>query len=395
MNLAEQTLLAILQKREADLSIRKLTNKYHLVDFCSNDYLGFSGSALLQHRVEEEAKLYHFHKQGATGSRLISGNSTYIEQLEKYISEYHNAESSLMFNSGYDANVGLFSSVPQKGDLIIYDELVHASIRDGIKMSRAEAVAFRHNDLEDLHNKLKMSSLNAYISIESVYSMDGDFAPLKEIVSIAKQYNTQVIVDEAHATGLFGKNGAGLVQQFGLEQDVFARVHTFGKAMGCHGAVVLGSEVLKQFLVNYARSFIFTTALPFHSLVSIKCAYDILAKQQNKIQKISYLVDLLKKSIQVNKNAWLIPSESPIQSVVIPGNDSVKLVAAELEKAGFYAKAILYPTVPKGAERIRICIHSFNTEKQVLGLTETINSVINTFPNSTNYTAEAIQPTNT
>jgi 8-amino-7-oxononanoate synthase len=185
------------------------------------------------------------------------------------------------------------------------------------------------------------------------------------------------------------------LQQVGLEQDVFARVHTFGKAMGCHGAVVLGSEVLKQFLINFARPFIFTTALPFHSLATIKCAYDILAKQQNKIQKISYLVDLFKKSIHINKNAWLIPSESPIQSVVIPGNDRAKLVAAELEKAGFYAKAILYPTVPKGAERIRFCIHSFNTEKQVLGLTETINSVINTFPNSTNYTAEAIQPTNT
>lgn len=376
MTPAEQTLLSFLQKREADLSIRKLTNKDHLVDFCSNDYLGFSRSALLQHRVEEEVKQHHFHKQGATGSRLISGNSEYIEQLEKYISEYHNAESSLIFNSGYDANIGLFSSVPQKGDLIIYDELVHASIRDGIKMSRAEAVSFQHNNLEDLHSKLKMSSLNTYISIETVYSMDGDFAPIKEIVALAKQYNIHVIVDEAHATGLFGENGGGLIQQFGLEQDVFARVHTFGKAMGCHGAVVLGSEVLKQFLVNYARSFIFTTALPFHSLATIKCAYDILAKQNNKVKKISSLVQLLKKMIQVNKNAWLIPSDSPIQSIVIPGNDRAKQVSAELEKAGFYAKAILYPTVPKGAERIRICIHSFNTEEQVLGLVIILNKLL-------------------
>jgi 8-amino-7-oxononanoate synthase len=376
MTPAEQTLLSFLQKREANLSIRKLTNKDHLVDFCSNDYLGFSRSALLQHRVEEEVKQHHFHKQGATGSRLISGNSTYNEQLEKYISQYHNAESSLMFNSGYDANIGLFSGVPQKGDVIIFDELVHASIRDGIKMSRAEAVSFQHNNLEDLHNKLKKSSLNTFISIESVYSMDGDFAPIKEIVALAKQYNAHVIVDEAHATGLFGANGGGLVQQFGLEQDVFARVHTFGKAMGCHGSVVLGSEVLKQFLVNYARSFIFTTAMPFHSLATIKCAYAILAKQQNKIQKISYLVDLFKKSIQVNRNAWLITSESPIQSIVIPGNDRAKLVSAELEKAGFYAKAILYPTVPKGAERIRICIHSFNTEEQVLGLANKLNELL-------------------
>lgn len=376
MKSAEQTMFSFLQKRKADLSIRKLTNKDHLVDFCSNDYLGFSRSALLQHRAEEEMKQHHFHKQGATGSRLISGNSAYIEQLEKYISEYHNAESSLIFNSGYDANIGLFSSVPQKGDVIVYDELIHASIRDGIKMSRAEAVSFNHNDLNDLHSKMKMSILNTYISIESVYSMDGDFAPLKEIVALAKEYNANIIVDEAHATGLFGYNGGGLVQQFGLEQDVFARVHTFGKAMGCHGAVVLGSEVLKQFLVNYARSFIFTTALPFHSLATIKCAYDILSKQKNKVNKINFLVNLFKKSIKVNNIAWLIPSNSPIQSIVIPGNDKAKQVSAELEKAGFYAKAILYPTVPKGVERIRICIHSFNTAEQVLGLTEVLNKIL-------------------
>jgi 8-amino-7-oxononanoate synthase len=376
MTPAEQTLLAILQKREADLSIRKLTNKDHLVDFCSNDYLGFSRSALLQHRVEEELKKHHSHKQGATGSRLISGNSEYIEQLEKNISLFHNAKTSLIFNSGYDANIGLFSSVPQKGDIVIYDELVHASIRDGIKMSRAETVAFRHNDLEDLHSKLKMSSLNTYISIESVYSMDGDFAPVKEIISLAKQHHAHIIVDEAHATGLFGTNGGGLVQHFGLEQDVFARVHTYGKAMGCHGAVVLGSEVLKHFLVNFARSFIFTTALPFHSLATIKCAYDILTIHRNKIHKISTLVNLFKNSLKGNENAWLMPSESPIQSVVIPGNDRAKLVSAELEKAGFYAKAILYPTVPKGSERIRICIHSFNTEAEVLGLVNKLNNSI-------------------
>ncbi len=376
MNSAEQTLLSFLQKREADLSVRKLAVKDDLVDFCSNDYLGFSRSALLKHRVEEELKKYQFHKQGATGSRLISGNSAYIEQLEKYISEYHNSESSLIFNSGYDANLGFFAAVPQKGDLIIYDELVHASIRDGIKMSRAESVSFRHNNLEDLNSKLKMSSLNTYISIETVYSMDGDFAPLKEIAVLAKQHNANLVADEAHATGLFGENGGGLVQQFDLQKDVFARVHTFGKAMGCHGAVILGSDVLKQFLVNYARSFIFTTALPFHSLVVIKCAYDILSKQENKIKKISYLVSLFKNNLKVNKNAWLIPSESTVQSIVIPGNDKAKQVSAELEKAGFYAKAILYPTVPKGAERIRICIHSFNTEAEISGLVIKLNNIL-------------------
>jgi 8-amino-7-oxononanoate synthase len=307
---------------------------------------------------------------------LISGNSEYIERLEKKIADFHKADASLIFNSGYDANIGLFSSVPQKGDIIFFDELIHASIRDGIKMSRAEAVAFKHNNLKDLYNKLKLCNSNAYIAIESVYSMDGDFAPLEAIIDLSKQFNAEVIVDEAHATGVFGENGGGLVQQFGLEQYVFARVHTFGKAMGCHGATVLGSEILKQFLINYSRSFIFTTALPFHSLATIKCAYDLLAKQKNKVRKIKYLVQLFKTKIQINNSAYIIPSESPIQSLVIPGNDRAKQVSAKLEKAGFYAKAILYPTVPKGAERIRICIHSFNTEEQVLGLVKVLNKSI-------------------
>jgi 8-amino-7-oxononanoate synthase len=363
----QNILQSFLDKRKADLSIRELTVMDHLIDFCSNDYLGFSRSALLKHS---------FHAQGATGSRLITGNNEYVNALENSIAEFHNAEKCLIFNSGYDANLGLFASVPQQGDLIIFDEMVHASIRDGIKLSRAAAVSFSHNDIEDLNNKLKMSYKDAYISIESVYSMDGEEAPLEAIVQLAKMYGAKIIVDEAHASGIYGKRGEGLTQMLGFEKDVFARVHTFGKALGTHGAAVVGSDVLIQFLINFSRSFIFTTALPFHSLTSIKCAYDILTNQQIKRNKISLLSNLFKQNIQVVAPNSFSGSNGPIQSVIIPGNDKAKQVAAELEQAGFYAKAILYPTVPRGSERIRFCIHSFNTEEQVNALTFKLNELL-------------------
>jgi 8-amino-7-oxononanoate synthase len=375
MNNTEQQLQAILDKRIADGSFRTLPQKDHLIDFCSNDYLGLSRSALLWHNVLEELKKYRAHKKGATGSRLISGNSAYTESVEAQIAQFHHAHAALLFNSGFDANCGLFSAVPQKGDLIIYDEHIHASVHDGIKLSRAAAVSFRHNDLADLEEKLQLEARLKFISVESLYSMDGSFAPLEKIMLLCKKYNANLIVDEAHATGLYGERGTGLVCHFRLEQDVFARVHTFGKALGCNGAAVLGSSVLKQFLINYARSFVFTTALPFFNIAAIKCSYEILPHCHNKRKKISRLVDLFKQSIQVHEPMSLLPSDSPIQSIVIPGNEQAKYVAAQLEQHGFYAKAILYPTVSKGTERIRFCIHAFNTEAQILKLTKVINEL--------------------
>lgn len=371
---ADETLQHFLDKREADLSIRSLPDKSHLIDFCSNDYLGFSRSALLRDKVKKELEKSGSYPEGSTGSRLITGNHPLFEELEALIARYHHAEAGLIFNSGYDANVGFFSSVPQKNDLVLYDELVHASIRDGLKLTRGTAFEFRHNDLEDLKEKLNGDFDNIYIAVESVYSMDGDFAPLKELAELCKKTGANLVVDEAHATGLFGPKGEGRVVELGLEKAVFARIHTFSKALGCHGAIVLGSEILKQFLLNFSRPFIFSTALPFHSLIAIKCAYDILSKQQHRILKMRQLSNLLQQSIKVLKGTELIASESPIQSLIITGNDKALSVSKELEQAGFYAKAILYPTVPRGRERIRLVVHSFNTEKEVLKLASVLKN---------------------
>lgn len=364
-----------LEKRRADLSLRSLPDKAHLVDFCSNDYLGFSRSALLREKIRKALDNHPHHPQGSTGSRLITGNHPLFEELETYIARYHRAEAGLIFNSGYDANTGFFSSVPQKNDMVLFDELIHASVRDGLKLTRGAAVEFRHNDVEDVKSKLNGAYENIYIAVESVYSMDGDFAPLKEFAEICSATGARLVVDEAHATGVFGHKGEGRVAELGLENHVFARIHTFSKALGCNGAIVLGSAVLRQFLVNFARPFIFTTALPFHSLVAIQCAYDMLERQQGRVAKIKTLIQLLRQSL-ADVRVELLESESPIQCIVLPGNERALALSRKLEEAGFYAKAILYPTVPRGRERIRIALHSFNTPDEIAHLAAVIRAAV-------------------
>jgi 8-amino-7-oxononanoate synthase len=377
MNKAIDTLEALLQKRRDDLSIRTLSIHTDLIDFASNDYLGFARSIALKECVDREYAQYANLPEGATGSRLIAGNHAYYEALEAHIAAFHLAEAGLIYNSGYDANLGLFSSVPQPGDWVLFDELVHASIRDGIKMGRANSQAFKHNDLADLERLLKSAKANnIYIATESLFSMDGDLAPLTEMIALCKQYGANLIVDEAHATGIFGTKGEGRIAQLGLQNDCFARVHTFGKALGGHGAIVLGSVVLREFLINFSRSFIYTTALPMHNLVWIKCAYNLLPEKVTDVHTIHALRKIMETELSTNNVIQLMVGQGPIQAVIIPGNDRAKRVAAQLAKGGIYAKAILYPTVPRGAERIRVCLHSFNTPSQVITLCNIINNAI-------------------
>ena len=366
-----------LEKRKQENSFRTLSVNDSLIDFCSNDYLGFARSTELREKIDRELsriKNQESRINGSTGSRLLRGNTIFAEDIENFIAEFHRAEAGLIYNSGYDANIGLFSSVPQKGDTIIYDDLVHASIRDGIRLSFANNFSFKHNDTDHLEQKIKAAKGTIYIAVESVYSMDGDFSPLKEIVELCKKYDCNLIVDEAHATGIFGKRGEGRVVELGLEQKIFARIHTFGKALGCHGGVVLGSKILRDFLINFSRSFIYTTALPLHSLISIKSAYDILSNETNIILKINKLINSFKIKIEVIKNIQIIESNSPIQCIILGGNDKTKSVAKKIQKEGYDVRPILSPTVPKGKERLRICLHTFNTEKEIVGLVKTLKN---------------------
>lgn len=356
---ADKSITGILTKREGKGALRKLYVTDKSIDFCSNDYLGFARSPLLAQMTYERMETLNV-SNGSGGSRLLAGNSKFAEELENFLANIHSAQSALVFNSGYDANVGLFSSLPARGDTVIYDELVHASIHDGIRLSRADSFAFKHNDLVHLEERLQKAQGNIYVVAESVYSMDGDAAPLNEIVELSEKYNAHLIIDEAHATGVFG---LGLVQQLNLQDRVYARVHTFGKAMGCHGAVIVGSKVLKQYLVNYARSFIYTTALPLHSLVSIECAYKLLEKSNDVVKDLDENIFYFKS--RTNKADKWIRSNSAIQSLIVPGNENVRKIALAIQANDMDVRPIMSPTVAEGKERIRICLHAYNTMQEI------------------------------
>ncbi|MGQ0826839.1 MAG: aminotransferase class I/II-fold pyridoxal phosphate-dependent enzyme [Bacteroidota bacterium] len=373
---ADRFLQQALEKRKEQNALRKLVVNDQMVDFCSNDYLGFAHSFELKNNILSEHAALQMPTNGSTGSRLLAGNSAYVENLEKEIAKFHNAETGLIYNSGYEANVGLFSAVLQKGDYVVYDELIHASVHDGIRLASSSAYPFRHNDISHLEERLKLmqGSGTIYIAVEAIYSMDGDDAPLKEIITLCKKYNANLIVDEAHATGVTANNGKGKVQELNLEKEVFARVHTFGKAMGCHGAIVLGSDLLRNFMINFSRTFIYTTALPLNSLLAINQSYKLLQKSDKAISKLHELIGHFKKSI--SPGIPLIQSNSPIQCIIVNGNAEVKKIAAQLQESGFDVRPILSPTVTKGKERLRICIHAFNTPEQIEKLTDAMNSFL-------------------
>jgi len=372
MKRVPKSLISKLEQREGNNSLRKLALPNHLIDFASNDYLGFSKSEAIFNETHSYLINNSILQNGATGSRLLSGNHSVYKEAENYISKFHQVESALIFNSGYDANVGFFSSVPQRSDIILYDELCHASIRDGIQMSNAKAYKFKHNELEDLERLiLKLTTNNRqpttlYIVTESVFSMDGDSPNIEELVKLSEKHNCYLVIDEAHALAVFGSNGEGLIQNLGLQDNVFARIMTFGKGLGCHGAAILGSQELKSYLVNFARSFIYTTGLAPHAVATILVAYQQLSAAPDAIQQLKNNIRYFnQQKIQLGFKPLFVYSKSAIQCAIIPGNEKVKTIANQLQEKGFDVKPILSPTVPEGQERLRFCLHSYNSEKEI------------------------------
>lgn len=351
--------------------LRQLKVADQLVDFCSNDYLGFARSPelkLLIHQLHaEQAET----RNGATGSRLLAGHTLLVQTLEEQLALFYQTEATLVFNSGYDANLGLLACLPRAGDTLLTDELIHASMIDGARLSYAIRHRFRHNDLADVEAKLKTARESSkegqvFVAVESVYSMDGDIAPLQELVDLCEQYNAALLVDEAHATGIYGPNGEGLVVAMGLQNRVLARVHTFGKALGVHGAAVVGPAVLRDYLINFARTFIYTTALPAHSLLAIQCAHQYRTSQADTQVQLQEHLAYFRHSINhfLPNTTWT-DSQSPIQCLLVPGNDFARQVAYQAQQVGLDVRAILSPTVPAGQERLRLCLHAFNTTEEI------------------------------
>ncbi|MBA3815604.1 MAG: pyridoxal phosphate-dependent aminotransferase family protein, partial [Parachlamydiaceae bacterium] len=246
---------------------------------------------------------------------------------------------------------------------------VHASIHDGIRLSQAKAFPFKHNDLEHLENRLKTcpSKGDRFICIESIYSTDGSQAPLTEIVELAKKYEANLIVDEAHAVGACGPKGRGLIAEHNLMGDVFAQITTFGKALGTFGAIVLGNHSLKQALINFATSYIYTTALPFQTLAAIKCSYDLFPKMEEERLHLHRLIQCFREFEPQS-------SMTHVQSVIVKGNEAVKNAATAISTQGYDVRPLMSPTVQRGHELLRICLHSYNTMNE---LTQLISHIKN------------------
>ncbi|HEY4652799.1 MAG TPA: 8-amino-7-oxononanoate synthase, partial [Pontibacter sp.] len=355
---------------------RQLKTTTGLADFCSNDYLGLARSEKLRQCILQEEVNYRHLPLGATGSRLLSGNHPLFEELETIVAAYHQGESALLYTSGYTANVGLLSALPQRGDTVFYDEASHASMKDGLRLSFARSYSFRHNDVQDLAGKLKLATGQVFVVVESVYSMDGDKAPLRELATLCEAHNAALIVDEAHAVGLYGDKGEGLTAALGLADKVFAQVITYGKAMGSHGAAIVGSAVLREYLLNYSRAFIYTTGLPTHALLAIKCAYPLLPQLQPERDRVKQLARQLYERLNTSKGIQCTPADSVILSVSVEDATKLKPLAFALQQQGFDVRPVLSPTVPKGSERLRIIVHAFNTEEEIVGLAQAISNQI-------------------
>ncbi len=338
-------------------------------DFLSNDYLGYA-------RTSKESI-----SNGSSGSRLISGTHKEHLNLEKFIADFHQAEAALVFNSGYDANLGFFSCVPQKEDIVLYDELVHASIRDGMRLSLAKQYRFKHNDLEDLEEKIKRykNQQSIYVVVESVYSMDGDSPDFEKLQKLVNQYAVYLIIDEAHSLGIYGEKGRGYAQWQGIEKECFARLYTFGKALGKHGAAWVGSQDLIDYLINFARSFIYiyTTALPPSSVQAVyeqyqKMKWDDESREKLRKNILFYQNTVIKGELQ----SFFSLNDAPIQSFFGVNKESLLQISDELNKKGFSIKPIFHPTVPKGKERLRISLHSFNTFEEIEELIKIIKACL-------------------
>jgi 8-amino-7-oxononanoate synthase len=349
----DQKLQNKLNKRIEEGTLRSLSSFEGFIDFYSIDYLGFS---------KIKSKSEKTTKYGSTGSRLISGTSNESLKAEVFLADFFNSESALIFNSGYDANLGFFSSVPQRGDFVFYDEYIHASIRDGLRLSFATSNSFKHNNLVDLELKLSKVSGVKYVVVESLYSMDGDIAPLTDIVELCTKYGAYLIVDEAHSGGVFGQLGRGLVSELKLEDKVFARIITFGKAFGSHGACVLCEKKLKKYLINFSRSFIYTTALPPDAYIRI---IEVLKDESSDLErkKLKENIDYFRLKINLK---WCVSDfNSPIQLIKIGDIELTKKIAEKMQLLNLAVKPIFSPTVPVGSEGLRICLHSFNKKEEI------------------------------
>lgn len=331
------------------------------VDLSSNDYLALSDHPRVRTAMAEA--LQQGIPLGASGSRLLRGNTHWHSDLEASLAAFAGTEAALVFNSGYDANVGVISTLCGSGDVIFSDALIHASMIDGIRASKAGKAIFAHNDMVELERLLRETpcSRHRFIAVESVYSMDGDRAPLRELALLAERYQAQLIVDEAHATGVFGARGQGLCSEAGVQPLV--AIHTCGKAWGSFGAFAVCTRTVKDYLINYARRFIFTTALPPLLMVQWRAVLTVLKEERDRADRVLALAGRFRAALQ--GVAGTGHSDTQIVPVICGSSREAMAAAAACQRAGFDVRAIRPPTVPSGTSRLRISFHAGLTEQEV------------------------------
>jgi 8-amino-7-oxononanoate synthase len=328
------------------------------VNLCSNDYLGLSDDTRLKQAVLEAVA--RADVVGSTGSRLLSGNSRPWEDIESEFACFAGTETALFFGSGYAANVGLLSSLLKPGDIIFSDALNHASLIDGIRLSRAERIIYPHADLKflarALHDHADSSSARVIVT-ESVFSMEGDIAPISDMLELARRYDAELVIDEAHATGVCGPQGRGIAADLGVEREMLAIVHTCGKALASAGAFVCGCSALKDYLINRARTFIFSTAMPPYLAGQIHAALGLARVAESERAHLRHIALALREELAA---AGLNSGTSVTHIIpVIVGGDEIALhVARGLQRSGFAVKAIRPPTVPPGTARLRVSLTS-------------------------------------
>jgi|KBSMisStandDraft_5_1062788.scaffolds.fasta_scaffold88314_2 8-amino-7-oxononanoate synthase len=368
---AQTKLTKELERDLAELRVRDQLRSFAQVagvNLCSNDYLGLAEDARLKEAVLEAVGAAV--RMGGTGSRLLSGHHAVWNELEQEFAEFVGTEAALYFANGYAANLGLLTSVVGKNDLVFSDELNHASLIDGVRLSGARKEIYPHRDLNVLERALRAhesENCRKLMVTESVFSMDGDVADLKALLGLAERYGANLIVDEAHATAVHGPHGSGVVAEARLAGGVFATVHTCGKALASAGAFVCGSRLLREFLINHARTLIFSTAMPPYMAEQIRAALE-LAKGMDA-EREALLAGSAELTAGLSNDGWDVSaSASQIVPVILGSNEDALSAAAFLQEHGFAARAIRPPTVPENTARLRLSLTARITNKQVAGV---------------------------
>lgn len=383
MSELDKALLPALQQRRDEKLYRQravvaspqqvnlLRDGQDLISFCSNDYLGLANHPDVIKAMQTAAGDFGV---GSGASHLVSGHSLHHHQLEEELADFTGRERALLFSTGYMANVGVINALLGRKDAVFEDRLNHASLLDGGLISGAEFVRYRHNNMEDLAQRLVARGKNnrKLIVVDGVFSMDGDYAALPELSALAREHDAWLMVDDAHGLGCVGDSGRGSVEQFGLShEDVPILMGTLGKAFGTFGAFVAGSETLIESLIQFARPYIYTTALPPAVAAATRASLKIIKQEPQHRHHLHRLIHLF-KSTSASKGIELMPSDTAIQPVVVGESEKALALASGLQKRGYWVTAIRPPTVPKGSARLRVTLSAQHSEAQVVGLVEAL-----------------------